>query len=77
MRTRRESYEAPTAPEKVVEKKLFRSTKVSSNQILQAIFSVGDLLDPAHCFLVLIWLGAIKMDGLRRAAPMSCRGFRR
>ena len=63
MRTRRDLYEAPTAPEKMVEKKLFRSTKVSSNQILQAIFSVGNSLDPAHCFLVLIWLGAIKMDG--------------
>jgi hypothetical protein len=39
-------------------------TPVGSNQVFQAIFAVGNHLDPYHCMGVLLWLGLLEVDGL-------------
>ncbi len=36
---------------------------VSTDQLFQAVFAVGNHLDPVHCALVLMWLGALELDG--------------
>lgn len=36
---------------------------MSTDQIFHALFAVGDRLDPTHCALVLLWLGALAIDG--------------
>ncbi len=36
---------------------------ISTDQIFHALFAVGDRLDPTHCALVLLWLGALAIDG--------------
>jgi hypothetical protein len=37
--------------------------QVTSDQLLQAIFCVGEPLDPGHVFGVLLWFGAVNVDG--------------
>lgn len=41
----------------------FSKTTVDTNQLFQAVFGVGNHLDPTHCALVLMWLGALAIDG--------------
>ena len=36
---------------------------VTGDQLLQALFGVGTSLDPLHCVLVLMWFGAVAIDG--------------
>jgi len=38
-------------------------TTVDTNQLFQAVFGVGSRLEPTHCALVLMWLGALAIDG--------------
>lgn len=56
-------FEAKLPINKIVEKKLFRSIEVNSNQVLEAILGVGEALSSDHCFGILLWLGAIAVDG--------------
>ncbi len=37
---------------------------IDSNQIFQAVFGVGERLNPTHCALVLLWLGGLAIDGV-------------
>ena len=37
---------------------------ISSDQILQAILMVGSELDPMHGAMLLLWLGALRVDGV-------------
>ncbi len=55
-----------TAPEPqtvVLRKAWFAKTTVDTNQLFQALFGVGSHLEPTHCALVLMWLGALAFDG--------------
>ncbi|MCA9665541.1 MAG: hypothetical protein KC503_08130 [Myxococcales bacterium] len=36
---------------------------VSADQIFQALFCIGEPLDPVHCLGVLLWLGALHIGG--------------
>lgn len=55
---------ASKAPAQAVVKKGFlSSTKVSSDQLLEAVLTLGEPLQPSHCMLVLLFLGALALDG--------------
>ncbi len=56
-------FELKTPPEKVIQKKLFGSSKVNGNQLFQALFQVGPALEPSHCVMILFWLGALEIEG--------------
>lgn len=62
-RQRRELMERTTPLEAVVAKGFLKKTRVSTDQILQAILQVGDRLDPSHCMGVLFWIGALRVGG--------------
>jgi hypothetical protein len=55
-------FESPEAISKAMGRKWLRTTSVSSDQILQAFFAVG-ALSPGHCLGLLLWLGALHVDG--------------
>lgn len=54
-------------------KKLGPGKTVSSDQLFQAVFCIGEPLDPGHCMGVLLWLGALTLDGDRIAGPDGLR----
>lgn len=62
-RERRELIDRAVALEATVAKRFLSATRVSVDQILQAIVQVGGELDPAHCMGVLLWLGALRVQG--------------
>ncbi len=41
----------------------FPKTAITSDQLFQAILAIGEPLNPAHCLLVLFWLGAVRVNG--------------
>ena len=55
-------FEAKSTPTLVVKKSLFSRISVTSDQLLQTILHVGNPLVPGHCFGLLLWLGAIRVD---------------
>lgn len=56
-------FEAKQASSVPLVKGLFKGKSLSADQLLETVMSVGELLQPGHCFGVLIWLGAIEVDG--------------
>jgi hypothetical protein len=56
-------FELKQPAEKVVEKKLFGSTRVNGDQIFQAFLSVGGALGASHMFMLLVMLGALEING--------------
>lgn len=59
----RKLLESPRAVEKVLNKGWFSSDTVNGDQLLQAVWCVGPLR-PTHCAMVLLWLGALAIDGV-------------
>lgn len=57
-------YEAGKAGKVTLIKGLLKGTSLSGDQLLETIFQAGDSLVPSHCFGILIWLGAIRVDGV-------------
>jgi hypothetical protein len=49
----------------VLSKGLFRKVSVSTDQIFDAILAVGNPLQVGHCMGVLLWFGALTIDGVR------------
>lgn len=49
--------------EAIVKKGFLSSTKVSTDQVLEAILTVGAPLQPSHCMMVLLFVGALRLDG--------------
>ncbi|OWK36537.1 hypothetical protein [Fimbriiglobus ruber] len=47
----------------------FSSESVTTDQLFQALFCVGEPLDPGHCLGVLLWLGCIRLDGTAVETP--------
>jgi hypothetical protein len=39
--------------------------EIESDQIFQALFQVGNNLQPSHCMMVLVWLGVLSLDQAR------------
>jgi len=62
-RRRPELCERSTPLEAIVAKGFLSKKRVSTDQIFQALFRVGNTLDPAHCMGVLMWLGALRVQG--------------
>jgi hypothetical protein len=62
-RQRRELTELSRSPEAVVATGFLSKKRVSTDQILQAILMVGPELDPTHCMGILMWLGALQIQG--------------
>jgi hypothetical protein len=60
---------APRARRVTLNTGLFGSKSVTADQLLESLFLVGNPLDPGHCFGVLIWLGAIAVDGRVPVSP--------
>jgi hypothetical protein len=60
-----------TAPEplRVVLREGLPPLTLSTDQIFHAIFAVGSRLDPSHCALLLLWLGALAIDGAVADTP--------
>lgn len=48
---------------------LFSSQSVTTDQLFQAIFCVGEPLDPGHCLGILLWLGCLRLDGAVVESP--------
>jgi hypothetical protein len=62
-------YESTQAGSVPLVKGLFKSKSLSADQLLQTIFMVGEWVEPGHCFGILIWLGAIRVDGRVPSSP--------
>lgn len=61
--------EAKQPTSAVVKKAFLSSTKVSSDQLLEAIFTLGEPLQPSHCMMLLLFLGALRFDGTAVTSP--------
>ncbi len=57
-------FTAPEPRRALLEIRDGRRLEVDTNQIFQAVFGVGERLDPVHCGLMLIWLGALAIEGV-------------
>jgi hypothetical protein len=53
----------------VVKKAFLSSTKVTADQVFQGIFALSEPMNAGHCMLVLLWLGALLVDGKVPADP--------
>jgi hypothetical protein len=62
-------FEARAGSQVALEKGLFKRRSLSADQLLESILMTGSPLNPGHCFGVLVWLGAISLDGAVPAQP--------
>ncbi len=62
-RKRPELLELRKAPSAVVMKGVVSKKTVSTDQVLQTIFRLGDELGATHCICVLLWLGCVEING--------------
>lgn len=62
-------FEADRAIRKSLKRGWFSSDQVTSDQVFQAIFCVGEQLEPGHCLGILLWLGCIRVDGAVVQSP--------
>jgi len=62
-------FDARKTGKATLSKKFLRSVSVSADQLLETIFMAGNPLAPGHCFGILIWLGAIRVDGRVPSSP--------
>jgi len=56
-------FEAKKQLQTVVSKRLFKSIKITTNQVFDAILGAGNPLQPSHVWGILMWFGALKIDG--------------
>lgn len=56
-------FESNITPKVVLKKGLLKNITVSSDQLFETILMSGNPLNPGHCFGLLTWLGAIKVQG--------------
>ncbi len=65
MRTWREGglFERPEPVERALDPDRPAETRVTSDQVWHALFGVGWELRPWHCSMLLLWCGAILLDG--------------
>ena len=56
-------FEAGRPLTKKLKKGFFGGDAVTSDQLFQAIFCIGEPLDPGHCLGILMWLGCLRLDG--------------
>lgn len=56
-------FESKTPTQAVVKKGFLSSTKVSSDQLLEGVLALGEPMQASHGMLVLLFVGALKIDG--------------
>ncbi|MBN2496917.1 MAG: hypothetical protein JXR96_20165 [Deltaproteobacteria bacterium] len=56
-------FESEQALQRAITDRHGTQRQVRSSQVLEALFAVGDALQPFHCALVLQWLGLLWIDG--------------
>jgi hypothetical protein len=62
-------FELPQAVKRKLKGGLFSSESVTTDQLFQALFCIGEPLDPGHCLGVLLWLGCLRLDGAAVETP--------
>jgi hypothetical protein len=70
-------FEADRPVRKVLKRGLFSSESVTSDQLFQAIFCIGEPLDPGHCLGILLWLGCLCIDGAVVESPEQALALNR
>lgn len=56
-------FENSEAQKITFKKRFLKSVSITADQLLETIFMAGEALNPGHCLGILLWLGAIKVDG--------------
>jgi hypothetical protein len=64
-------FEAPEPFVKKFPPNKFNRAEISSDQLFHAVFGVGIELDASHVMMVLMWLGAIALDGKVPTVPQQ------
>jgi hypothetical protein len=62
-------FENPKAQKITFKKGFLKSVSITADQLLETILMAGEALNPGHCFGILLWLGAIKVDGKVPGGP--------
>src|SRR5260221_8679356 len=75
-RMRKAGLFAAREPVEVVFENAVKTITVNSDQVWQAILGVGGSLDPWHSIGVLLWLGAVEVDGHRVETPDDALALR-
>lgn len=57
-------YELKKAVSVPLIKGFLKNKSLSADQLLETLFQAGGALLPGHCFGILLWLGAIRVDGV-------------
>ena len=62
------SFESRQAPKATLKKGFLKSVSVSFDQLFEAMFLSGNTLSPSHCLGILLWFGAIHVEGAAASA---------
>lgn len=57
----------------VLAKGFLKKITISTNQVFDAILGAGNPLQASHCWGILLWLGALRIDG-KKLGPVDDRG---
>lgn len=66
----RKLFEAPSPPTRSWKTGWFSSASVNADQLWHALLAVGPI-SPSHAVMVLLWLGAIEIDGRVPITPAT------
>ena len=56
-------FEITQAKKIILKKALFKNQSITADQLFETMFMVGNPIDPFHCFGVLLFFGALTIDG--------------
>ena len=56
-------FESGRAVKKSLKRGWLAGEAVTSDQLFQAIFCIGEPLNPGHCLGILLWLGCLRLNG--------------
>lgn len=62
-------FETTHARKITLKKALFKGQTITADQLFEAMFMVSNPLSPDHCLGVLVWFGALMLDGRVLADP--------
>jgi len=57
-------FQSPCGREIILKKGLFKKHSVHTDQLLQVVLLAGECLEPEYCLGVLLWFGALAVDGV-------------
>jgi len=62
------NFESRQAPRATLKKGFLKSVSVSFDQLFEAMFLCGNTVSPSHCLGVLLWFGAVQVEGAASSA---------